>query len=713
MAVDPQLGTKIQYVNGVGPKTAIPLSKPGLQPAEDLLWYLPFRYEDRSEIPPIMHLRPGRHNTALGKLTEVRTRPLRGGKVLLEATLSDRTGELVIQWFNQPWLGRQLEPLRGTEIVAYGLVREGYRSRLEMAATEWEAIEDGDTEEFARIVPVYPLTEGVSQRVVRRAARAVAEGLALQVSDPLPKWVRQRERLPELGPSLRQLHLPDSEEQRILARQRLAFEEFLYLQIALQLRRREVKQEVGISFPISRFGELEQPVTTLFGQDQETPAASFWQEVLQMLPFQPTRAQERVVHEVWADMERPAPMNRLVQGDVGSGKTAVAACAMLAAVRCGYQAALMAPTEILAEQHAFNIKRLFEPKGIGVVLLAGKLGAKEKRRATTQAANGEAQVCVGTHALIQEGIQFANLGLAVIDEQHRFGVLQRMALRNKGRTPDVLVMTATPIPRTVTMTMYGDLDLSVIDELPPGRKPIKTHWKRPGERAQTYEVVRRLVAEGRQAYFVCPMIVENEKMQAQAAQDLHLRLSQQVFPDLRVGLIHGQLKTVEKEQVMEDFRAHKLDILVATVVIEVGVDVPNASIMVIEDANRFGLAQLHQLRGRVGRGSTQSYCVLIAEAKSEESRRRLEILVETSDGFRIAEEDLKIRGPGDIMGTQQHGSLDLRIADLIEDAHLLERARQAAIDLLERDPELNDPDNREVLKRVRQRRSDEALITVS
>jgi ATP-dependent DNA helicase RecG len=456
------------------------LGKLGLKSAGDLLWYLPRRYEDRRDIPPIMYLRPGRHNTALGKLVQVNSRPLRGGKVLLEATLADQTGELVIQWFNQPWLGRQLEPLRGQQIVAYGLVREGYRGRLEMAATEWEPVEDGDTEEFARIVPVYPLSEGVPQRTVRKAARTVAEALALQVAEPLPLWIRKREGLPELGPSLRQLHVPESDEDRVLARQRLAFDEFLYLQLALQLRRREVKQEVGISFPISRLAEAAPPSSTLFGQETRIGKGGIWDEVLRMLPFQPTRAQERVVHEVWADMERPAPMNRLVQGDVGSGKTAVAAAAMLAAVRCGYQAAMMAPTEILAEQHSYILRRLFDPLGISVALLVGKLKAREKKRATTQTANGEAQICVGTHALIQEGVTFAKLGLAVIDEQHRFGVLQRMALRTKGLAPDVLVMTATPIPRTMTMTVYGDLDLSVIDELPPGRKPIRTHWKRPG-----------------------------------------------------------------------------------------------------------------------------------------------------------------------------------------------------------------------------------------
>jgi ATP-dependent DNA helicase RecG len=407
-------------------------------------------------------------------------------------------------------------------------------------------------------------------------------------------------------------------------------------------------------------------------------------------------------------------MNRLVQGDVGSGKTAVAACAMLAAVRCGYQAALMAPTEILAEQHAANLHRLFDPLGINVVLLTGRLGARDKRKAHQQATSGEAQILVGTQALVSESVVFENLGLAVIDEQHRFGVVQRANLRQKGKErPDVLVMTATPIPRTLTMTLYGDLDTSVIDELPPGRRAIKTKWMRPGDRERVYAGVRTLIEQGRQAYFVCALISESESVQNSAAVDLHYRLSTDVYPDLRVGLLHGQMKSAEKDAAMEAFRKGETQILVSTVVIEVGVDVPNASVMVIEDAQRFGLAQLHQLRGRVGRGEHQSHCILIADGRGEETERRLTTLVQSTDGFRIAEVDWEIRGPGEIAGTRQSGHFDFKLADLVHDTALLEGARQSAMQLLERDQDFSSPENARMAERVRNKRLEMAVITVS
>ena len=427
-----------------------------------------------------------------------------------------------------------------------------------------------------------------------------------------------------------------------------------------------------------------------------------------------TGAQSRVVREVLADMALPHPMNRLVQGDVGSGKTAVAAACMLAAVRSGYQCALMAPTEILAEQHFKNLKNYFEPLGVQVELLVGKLGSKDRKNAYQRIESGAAQVAVGTHAIIQEGVNFQSLGFVVVDEQHRFGVLQRKAIRDKGfGNPDVLVMTATPIPRTLTMTIFGDLDISVIDELPPGRKAIKTHHKRPFEREAVYNKVRELVQQGRQAYVVCPMVSENEKMMAQAAEELFRQLSTGTFTDFRVGLLHGQMKSALKDEVMASFRKGEIDILVATTVIEVGVDVPNASVMVIEDANRFGLAQLHQLRGRVGRGEYQSFCILVSDGKSEDVMRRMDIMVSTTDGFKIAEEDLEIRGPGNIAGTDQSGALDFKVADLLQDSKLLEIARQAAMRIIETDPNLTGAEWTKVKHKIRQRRSDVALITVS
>jgi ATP-dependent DNA helicase RecG len=708
------LDTEVQWLKGIGPKGAMVLAKLGIKTVRDVLWHFPRRMEDRSKLPPISQAPTGAASTVRGRLIEVASQSLRGGKVLIRATLEDETGEIDLIWFNQPWVLRDLRKVEG-DVVAYGMVKAS-RNRKEMASPEWEEIEDDDdAQAFAQIVPVYPLKEGVPQLLVRKAARSAVDYFSRDVDETLPEWMRAEYKLAPLKFALQHLHFPESDTHLRRARERIAFEEFLALQLELQIRRQEVQQEVGIAFPISRIGEIAPASTSLFAAADDTRnRAGIWDQVKELLPFELTAAQKRVIGEIWRDMERPVPMNRLVQGDVGSGKTAVAACAILAAVRCGYQAAMMAPTEILAEQHALNLTRLFEPLGISVVLLAGKLNAKQKAKALAQAANGEAQICVGTHALVQEGVAFAKLGLAVIDEQHRFGVLQRAALRAKGMGhPDVLVMTATPIPRTMTMAIYGDLDVSVIDELPPGRRPIKTHWKPPHQRTQVYATVRTLLEEGRQAYFVCPMISESEKMQTQAAEELYERLRTADFSDYRVGLLHGQMKPVQKEEVMDLFRKKEIDILVSTVVIEVGVDVPNATVMVIEDAFRFGLSQLHQLRGRVGRGSYQSFCILISEARTEDSEKRLMTMVETTDGFRIAEEDLKIRGPGDLAGTRQSGQLTFRLADLVRDVAQLERSRAAAVETLRRDPNLSLDEHQPLLEAVRARKTEEALISVS
>lgn len=733
------LDTESQWLKGIGPRFAQQMAKVGLKTVRDVLWHLPRRYEDRRNIPPIGAVKPGHWVTIRGRVANLEGRPVRrGGMVILKVTVSDRTGSIDLTWFNQPWIRKSLESYKG-EIVAYGLAKES-RWGCEINSPEWEKIdEDADPEEFARIVPVYPLTEGLPQSAVRKATRAAIEGYLDLVDDPLPGWIMRRQGLRELRWCLRQIHAPDSEESRLEARKRLVFEEFFYMQVSLALKRLETHQELGIAFPIT---SLEKGVSNpLNSADRakdsvwdpgaryaaETPGTLFeelhrearqqeplWDQIHRMLPFKLTGAQDRVIREIYADMERPHPMNRLVQGDVGSGKTAVGACAMLAAVRSGYQAAIMAPTEILAEQHHANLQRLFEPLGIEVALLVGKLSAAQKKKAAEATETGTVHLAVGTHALIQEGVKFARLGLAVIDEQHRFGVLQRAALREKGiGNPDVLVMTATPIPRSLTMAIYGDLDLSVIDELPPGRRPIKTHWKQPFERNSVYDAIRALIDQGRQAYFVCPMVSESEKMLAQAAEDLHYRLTHDVYPDYRVGLLHGQMKSKEKEEVMDAFRRHELDILVSTTVIEVGVDVPNASTMVIEDANRFGLSQLHQLRGRVGRGAHQSYCLLIADAKNEESRARMEIMAATTDGFKIAEEDLRLRGPGELAGTKQSGNLDFKIADLVMDGRLLEVARTAAQELVKVDPKLERPEHESLLRQVRSQRSDVAIVTVS
>lgn len=739
LMVERSLDSEVQWLKGVGPKVAPLFHKLNIYTVGDLLYHLPRRYEDRTKIPPINRIRPGHYVTVRGNLRSVGSRPISGGRVIVKAIVDDPTGTVALTWFNQPWIARKLAEYKG-DIVAYGLAKEA-EFGCELSAPEYELIEDEeDAADFARIIPVYPSTEGLVQKILRRAARAAVEGYLGYANDPLPPSILKSEMLRPIRWSLREIHEPTSDENRLEARKRLVFEEFFYLQVSLAMKRAETQQELGIAFPIE---QLKNGVTVLrqYGVSEEKPrtrnaalvvkdrrdshlfeseqaakreGVPLWDQIHQMLPFELTGAQRRVIEEIWSDMSQPHPMNRLVQGDVGSGKTAVAACSMLAAVRSGYQAALMAPTEILAEQHYVNLQKLFEPLGIEVALLVGKQNSRERKRALALTESGEAKVVVGTHALIQEGVTFDRLGLAVVDEQHRFGVLQRAALREKGLgNPDVLVMTATPIPRTLTMTLYGDLELSVIDELPPGRKAIKTHYKQNANRTSVYESVRKLIAEGRQAYFVCPMVSESEKMQAQAATDLAYRLETGVFSDLRVGLLHGQMKPVEKEDVMNRFRAHELDVLVSTTVIEVGVDVPNASVMVIEDANRFGLSQLHQLRGRVGRGGHQSYCILIADAKNEDARERMDTMVGTTDGFEIAEADLRLRGPGELAGTAQSGNRDFKIADLVQDGKLLEVARQAALRLIEADPKLAKPEHAGVLAKVQERRSQLAVITVS
>lgn len=692
MAEQSPLDRGVQFVKGVGPRMAELFAKVGVRTVRDLFYHFPRRYEDRSQIPPIRSVRPGQWVTVRGRLLDLDSRPTRGGMAITKATLSDGSGVVTLVWFNQPWVRRALTKFEG-EILAYGQIKEANWG-IEMPTPEWELVEEGeDSDQFGRIMPVYPLAEGLQQRWVRRAVQTVLETDLDLFVDPLTPAILKRQMLRPLRWSLRQIHRPESEEFRQQARARLVFEELFYPQLAMQIKRLESHQETGISFEIS--ADIRAEVATLF-------------------PFELTRAQRRVIDEVFGDMRRPHPMNRLIQGDVGSGKTAIAAAAMLAAARGGYQAALMAPTEILAEQHYINLHRIFDPIGLPVALLVGKLNSRQRKAALAAVTSGQAPLAVGTHALIQEGVEFRRLGLAIVDEQHRFGVMQRLALRQKGALPpDVLVMTATPIPRTLTLAFYGHLDVSVIDELPPGRQAIKTYWKLPYERAKVYEGVRKVIAEGKQAYFVCPMIGESEKMQTQAAEDLYYRLTHEVYPKLRVGLLHGQMKADAKEEVMLKFRAGELDVLVSTVVIEVGVDVPNAIAMVIEDANRFGLAQLHQLRGRVGRGSDQSYCVLVADAKTEEARARLETMVSTTDGFKIAEQDLRLRGPGQLMGTLQHGNLDLKIADLVQDTRTIEVARDCAEWLLAEDLHLSRPEHRAILAHVLEHPVDKTLLTVS
>ena len=639
----------------------------------DLLKHYPRRYEDRTHFKPICDIRHGESVTISGKVIGVENIPTRTRVTLTKIAIDDRTGIAFLVFFNQWFLKKQFDKLRGKTIVAYGKASRSGRGGLDMTDVEWEAPEeDKDVLSSGRIVPVYALSAGILQGRLRRAVYTALEQYGDLVEETLPLRLQERRGLPPLMESYQQIHFPETEESRLLAQRRFVFDEFFGLQLLLAVRKRQAEKAAGTAFSI-----VDGPV----------------EELKSVLPYPLTGAQARVIGEVARDMASPRAMNRLVQGDVGAGKTVIAMAALLIAVRNGYQAALMAPTEILAEQHYLGIRRTMESLGVKVALLSGSLPAKEKRAALASVASGEAHIAVGTHALIQTDVAFHNLGLGVVDEQHRFGVMQRAALKSKGVAPDILVMTATPIPRTLTLTVYGDLEVSIIDQMPPGRKPIKTHWKRSHERGLVYETLRKMLQEGRQAYVICSLIEENEKLQARAATELAAHLQAHVFTDYKVGLLHGQMKPTEKEETMTRFRDRELHLLVSTTVIEVGVDVPNASVIVIEDADRFGMAQLHQLRGRVGRGDTQSYCLLIGDPKTDDGSARLTTMAQTTDGFLIAEEDLKLRGPGDFYGTRQSGLQVLPFVDVVRDVPVLKEAREEAYAVLAEDPKLLLPEH--------------------
>ncbi|MGH7261686.1 MAG: ATP-dependent DNA helicase RecG, partial [Nitrospiraceae bacterium] len=674
----------IQYVKGVGPKRAALLAKLGVATVEDALWDVPRRYEDRSSVVLIDRLVPGSAATVCGTVTRARLNRIpRRRMTILDVTVADATGSLRCVFFNQPYLEDVFTP--GARVMVSGPVSAGRKgwTDLRMEVPQYEVLDDEDAPlHVGRIVPVYHETRGLTSRQLRTLIKGLLDQYVGGMADVLPAAVRSRQRLLPIRAAVREVHFPQSPgnlealNQGVTpAHRRLAFEEFFLLQLALATRQRSVKEETkGVRFKTD---------TPLIGR------------LRALLPFHLTQAQERVLAEIQRDMASPRPMNRLIQGDVGCGKTVVALLAMVTACGSGCQAALMVPTEILAEQHYLTMRRLLETVGLTVALLTGSGTPKTRAAARKQIATGEVQVVVGTHALIQKQVRFAKLGLAVIDEQHKFGVLQRKTLLGKGYRPDVLVLTATPIPRTLAMTVYGDLDVSVIDTLPPGRTPVRTWLFEESERRRAYHFVLDEVRAGRQAYIVYPLVEESEKVDLRAAIEGAERLQQSVFRTVRVGVLHGRMKGEEKERTMAAFRAGEIHVLVSTTVIEVGVDVPNATVMLIEHAERFGLAQLHQLRGRVGRGTQQSYCLLLASrAPGEEgsvARRRLEALVKSNDGFVIAEEDLRLRGPGELFGVRQWGVPEFRAANLIRDGALLEQARQEAFATVQDDPRLAAP----------------------
>ena len=657
------LSTDVRYIKGIGEQRAKALNKLGICTLRDLIAWFPRKYDDRRQAKRIADLVPGETACVAAMIaTPPTVSHIRKGMDLVKVRAVDETGVLDVTFFNQTWLKNQL--VQGETYIFYGKA-EGNLLRRTMASPIVE--QEGRGEFTGRIVPIYPLTAGVSQLILSRSIRQGLDACAAILPDVLPDEVRQAHQLCRIGYAYENIHFPEDEKALDLARRRLAFEELFLFTIGLK-RLRNRRETVHV--PPCGAVDME----------------AFYSA----LPFTLTDAQRRCVEEALRDMRSGQPMNRLCQGDVGSGKTMVAAACVYFCVKNGRQAALMAPTEILAQQHYNGLAPLLETLGIRCALLTGSTKAATKRSICAQLASGEIDFAIGTHALITEGVEYADLGLVVTDEQHRFGVAQRAALAAKGQHPHTLVMSATPIPRTLALILYGDLDVSIIDQLPPGRQPIETYSVPGSYHPRVYTFIRKLVNEGRQAYVVCPMVEENDELpdERKAVTEYAKKLQTEVFPDLKVAFVHGKMKPKEKDAVMTAFAAHETDILVSTTVIEVGVDVPNAAIMVIENAERFGLSQLHQLRGRVGRGKHQSYCILISDNKNEETKQRLKVMTKTADGFKIAEEDLRLRGPGDFFGERQHGLPGLRIADIGCDTKLLQEAQQAAEALLEKDPDL-------------------------
>ncbi|GAB5046584.1 ATP-dependent DNA helicase RecG [Thermodesulfovibrio sp. TK110] len=661
------LNLPIQYLKGVGPKKASLLKKLGIQTVKDALYYLPFQYEDRRNKKSIFDIKPGEIVTVEGHIVQINEIKTKTNLSIVEAIISDATGYLKAKWFNQLYLKKILKEKQKIKIFGKAQI-DWTGSYIEIVNPEYEIGENLNSQD-QEVLPVYRLTEGISQRQMQSIMQSAVEFSIPFIQEHLPEKILKKLNLPYLSKAIKYVHFPpkDSDlkslnEKSSPFHKRIIFDELFLLQLGVLMMKQNRLTEKGISFK---------------------PEGKLLRNFLENLPFQLTTAQQKVIKEILQDMEKPVPMNRLLQGDVGSGKTVVAVAAMLAAIECGYQAALMAPTEILAEQHYINIYSML--KGLPVNLL---IFTSTYNKHANLIASGDANLIIGTHALIQEDIHFKNLGFVVIDEQHRFGVIQRAMLKKKGINPDTLVMTATPIPRTMALTVYGDLDYSVLDELPKGRKPVLTKVIEPQNKKVVYKMIEEELKSGGQVYVVYPLIEESEAMDLKSATQGYEGL-QKLFPQYRVGLIHGKMPSKQREEIMKEFRAERIHILVATTVIEVGVDVPNATLMIITHAERFGLAQLHQLRGRVGRGMRPSKCILLPYRLTEEAKLRLKAIVNYSDGFKIAEEDMKIRGPGELFGVKQSGMPDLKVADLLRDQSLLEIARKEAEIILKEDRTLN------------------------
>ncbi|MBI4757665.1 MAG: ATP-dependent DNA helicase RecG [Chloroflexi bacterium] len=694
------LDSPVTVLSGVSGAYSGKLRRLGIEHIRDLLFLFPRRYNDYTRIKLVRDLRAGQVETVVGTIWEISKSQTKSGKLIVKAIVADESGTIEAVWWNQPYLLNTLT--RGKQVVLSGKV-DYFLGRLTFASPEWEFLETPELIHTARLAPVYPLTEDLGERWLRRLQSRTVARWAAELVDYLPDSVRARQDLLDLGTALCQIHFPDNWESLARARRRLAFDEFFLLQLGVLAKRRDWQE-----------GQLVTPMKV----DPEVV-----QGFVDSLPFALTKEQKRALGDILDDLARPVPMARLLQGEVGSGKTVVAILAMLVAVANGYQSAMMAPTEILAEQHYRTIQGVLQAIGSKVDqaaqarLLTGSLAKAEKESLREDIGQGRVNIVIGTHALIQEGVDFQSLGLAVIDEQHRFGVMQRLRLASKGGRPHLLVMTATPIPQTIALTIFGDLDISTIAELPPGRQRVKTYFLEPRQRERAYNFIRSQVEKGRQAFVICPLIEESETQEARAAVQEFERLQREVFPDLRLGLLHGRMKSQEKDSVLQGFRQGLVDVLVSTPVVEVGIDVPNATVMLVEGAERFGLAQLHQFRGRVGRGTLESCCVLLSDSNEPEAMERLRIIEDTYDGFSLAEKDLELRGPGqffdrsqvglngeegrlgEFSGVRQSGRWELRAAR-VSDVAILELARREAQAVFQQDPKLSLPEHRLLAQKV-------------
>ncbi len=683
------LNSSARYVKGIGPKVYKLLNKLDIYTVEDLLYYFPLRHEDRSQFTCINKIKPGNVETIKGKVIATNLRRSRRRMAIFQAAVEDKTGVIYAIWFNQAYLKNTIK--KNTELVLHGKIESSYRP-LQITSPEYEIVQDeANSIHMGRIVPIYKLTKGLNQKRLRKIMYNIIKSVN-KVEEFLPEDVLKRNKLINIYKALGQIHFPNNKNEYFKAKERLIFDEFFMLQILVAFKRmRILKKNKGISHKVKR---------------------DFFLKLQDLLNFQLTNSQKKVINQIVSDMCSSHPMNRLLQGDVGCGKTVVSMFASLLSLSNGYQVAFMVPTEILALQHYRKFKSLFSKLNFSVGLLISSLNPASNKKARDNIENGKVDLIIGTHSLIQEKVNFSKLGLVIIDEQHRFGVLQRAELRKKGSYPDVLLMTATPIPRTLTIALYGDMDISIIDSLPPGRKLADTYWISEDKKSQAHNFIKRQLEKGRQCYVVCPLVEDSSKADLKAATFIYEKFRKDIFKDFKVGLLHGRMKPEKRDKVLDGFLKNKIKILVTTLVIEVGVDIPNASVLMVENAERFGLSQLHQLRGRISRAGFKPYCILVSDTQTLDAEQRLETLVNTVDGFKIAEVDLKLRGPGEFVGTKQHGITEFKIAHLLRDIHILEKARREAFDIIKKHPFLKNKCYDKLKKRInsKYKKSDLKLI---